>query len=316
MTRRAPLVSVGLPVYNGERYLAQALDAMLAQDLEDFELIVSDNASEDATGEIVREYAASDPRVRYFRNDRNVGLTRNFNRVFELSSGKYFKWTAHDDWHPEQTLRVCTEVLEGDPSAVLCATAVAIIDEDGTVFEEWHPSADLRAPEPHTRLHRLLWSLGETHHLFSVMRADALRRTPLYRNFLGADRVLLAQLALMGPMWQLPEVMHHYRAPRLRPASLGPPPPGGPRISVILDPANRDRLPLRTWRLIHEHLALVGRARLAPRHKLWLSLDVLARFGVRDGRRAAAELYHSGRILAARAARWRRGPGNPEGVPR
>jgi glycosyltransferase involved in cell wall biosynthesis len=304
MTERAPLVSVGLPVYNGERYLAQALDAILAQDLEDFEVVVSDNASEDATGEIVKAHAASDPRIRYHRNDRNVGLTRNFNRVFELSRGKYFKWTAHDDWHPKETLRVCTEVLEGDPSAVLCASAVAVIDEDDTVLEEWHPSVDLRAPEPQLRLHRLLWSMGETHPLFAVMRSDALRRTPLYRNYLGADRVLLAQLALMGPMWQLPEILHHYRAPRLRPASLGPPPPSGPRISVILDPANRDRLPLRTWRLTYEHLALVGRARLAPRHKLWLALDVLARFGVRDGRRAAAELYHSGRILAARAARW------------
>lgn len=303
MTRRAPLVSVGLPVYNGERYLRQALDAMLAQDLEDFELIVSDNASEDATAEIVKEYAAADPRVRYYRNDRNLGLTRNFNRVFELSTGKYFKWTAHDDWHPPQTLRACTEALEGDPSAVLCATAVAVIDEDGTVLEEWHPSVDLRVPEPHLRLRRLLWSMGETHPLFGVIRADALRRTPLYRPFMGADRVLLAQLALMGPWWQLPEVMHHYRAPRLRPAGQGPPPPSGPPISVILDPANRDRLPLRTWRLIYEHLALVARAPLAPRHKARLAMDVLGRFGVREGRRAAAELYHSGRILAARAAR-------------
>jgi glycosyltransferase involved in cell wall biosynthesis len=300
MSRRAPLVSIGLPVYNGERYLAQALDAMLAQDLEDFELVVSDNASGDATEEIVRSYAAADPRIRYHRNDRNLGLTRNFNRVFELSRGKYFKWTAHDDWHPPHTLRVCTRVLEADPSAVLCASAVAIIDEDGQVFEEWHPSVDLRAPEPQVRLHRLLWTLGETHPLFAVMRSDALRRTPLYRPFMGADRVLLAQLALLGPFWQLPEILHHYRAPRLRPTD--PPPPSGPPISVILDPANRDRLPLRTWRLIYEHLALVAAAPLAPRHKLRLSLDVLGRFGVRDGRRAAAELYHSGRILAARAA--------------
>jgi glycosyltransferase involved in cell wall biosynthesis len=226
---------------------------MVAQDVEDFELIVSDNASEDATDEIVKEYAASDPRIRYYRNDRNLGLSRNFNRVFGLSTGKYFKWTAHDDWHPRQTLRACTEVLEGDPSAVLTATAVAVIDEDGTLLEEWHPSVDLRAPEPHLRMHRLLWSMGKTHPLFAMMRADALRRTP---------------------------------------------------ISVILDPANRGRLPLRTWRLIYEHLALVARSRLAPRHKLWLSLDVVGRFGVRDGRRAAAELYHCGRILAARAARW------------
>ena len=304
MTDRAPLVSVGVPVYNGERYLAQALDAMLAQDLEDFELIISDNASEDGTAEIARGYAARDGRIRYHRNERNLGLVSNFNRVFELSRGKYFKWTAHDDWHPKHTLRACTDVLEGDPSAVICASAVAIMDDDGEVFAEWHPSADLRSPYPHLRFHRLIWSLGETHPLFAVMRTDALRRTrfspDLFRNFLAADRVLLAELALMGPIWQLPEILHHYRQPRMRPgahvASSDRPPP-----SVILDPANNGKLPSRTWRLGFEHLRLVSSARLARQHKLLLAADVLARFGVRDSRLLAAEAYHSGRILVARA---------------
>ena len=301
MNDRAPLVSVGVPVYNGERYLAQTLDAMLAQDLEDFELIISDNASTDATAEIARSYAAKDGRIRYHRNERNLGLARNFNRAFELSRGHYFKWTAHDDWHPPATLRACSNALEADPSAVLCATAVAIMDEDGHVFDQWQPTVDLCSPSPHVRFHRLIWSLGETHPLFAMMRADALRRTPLIRSYLGSDRVMLAQLALLGPILQLPDRLHYYRQPRLR---WGMPrlPDDGPRPSVILDPANRDRLPLRTWRLCYEHLRLVTRTRMAPQHKLWLVADVLARFGVRDSRRLAAEAYHSGRILVARAA--------------
>jgi glycosyltransferase involved in cell wall biosynthesis len=304
MTESTPLVSVGIPVYNGERYLAAAIEAMLAQDLDDFELIISDNASDDGTAEIAREHAARDRRIRYYRNERNLGLAGNFNRLFERSRGRYFKWTAHDDWHPAHTLRVCTDALEAEPSAVLCATAVGIMDDDGEVFAEWHPSADLRSPEPHLRLHRLLWSLGETHPLFAVMRADALRRTrfapKLYRNYLGADRVLLAELALMGPILQLPEVLHHYRQARMRPGAhvrTDRIPP-----SEILDPANRGKLPSRTWRLCAEHLRLVAGARLAPRHKLWLLADVLARFGVRDSHLLAAEAYHSGRILVARAA--------------
>ena len=301
MNDRAPLVSVGVPVYNGERYLAQALDALLAQDLEDFELIVSDNASTDATAEIARSYAARDGRIRYHRNERNLGLARNFNRAFELSRGRYFKWMAHDDWHPPATLRACSTALEANPSAVLCATAVAITDEDGHVFDEWRPTVDLRSPPPHVRFHRLIWSLGETHPLFAMMRAAALRRTPLIRSYLGSDRVMLAQLALLGPILQLPDRMHYYRQPRLRPG-VPRPPADGPRPSVILDPANRDRLPLRTWRLCYEHLRLVARTHMAPQHKLWLIGDVLARFGVRDSRRLAAEAYHSGRILVARAA--------------
>lgn len=303
MTERTPLVSIGMPVFNGARYLAQALDAMLAQDLEDFELIISDNASQDSTGEIARHYAAKDPRVRYYRNERNRGLVWNFNRVFELASGRYFKWTAHDDWHPANALRLCTDVLEREPSAVLCASAVAIMDDEGEIFAEWHPSIDLRSQHPHVRFHRLIWSLGETHPLFAVIRAEALRRTrfspQLYRGFLGADRVLLAELALMGPIWQLPQVLHHYRQARMRPGAHVP--TDRPRPSEILDPANAGKLPSRTWRLCYEHLRLVGQARLAPQHKLWLMGDVLARFGVRDSHLLAAELYHSGRILIARA---------------
>jgi glycosyltransferase involved in cell wall biosynthesis len=300
MTDRSPLVSIGMPVYNGERYLAGTLDAMLVQDVEDFELIISDNASEDATAEIAKAYAERDQRIRYYRNEHNVGLTRNFNRVFELSRGKYFKWTAHDDWHPEHALRACATALEADPSAVVCASGVAIMDEDGDVFAEWHPSVDLRSPPAHLRFHRLIWSLDETHPLFAVLRADALRRTPLLRTYLGSDRVMLAQLALMGPILQLPEILHYYRQPRLRPGKR-PAAGGGARPSVILDPANQHRLPLRTWRLCYEHLRLVSRTRMEPGHKLWLLADVLARFGVRDSRRLAAEVYHSGRIIASRA---------------
>lgn len=301
MSVEHPLVTVGLPVYNGERYLADALDCMLAQDLADLEVVVSDNASEDSTREIVLDYAARDPRVRYYRNDRNLGLARNYNRVFELARGRYFKWTPHDDWHPPQTLSTAVEVLERDPSAVLCQTAVAIMDEDGEVLDYWRPSVDLTAPRPHTRLRRLLWSLGEPHGLYGVMRSSALRQTGLMRSFLGTDRVLLAELILQGPIWQLPEVMHWYRAPRLRPRPAGEPATGGVRTSVILDPANRDRLPLRTWRLAYEHLKLVARARLEPQRKGLLMADVLARYGVRDSRRLAAEIYHSGRILVSRA---------------
>jgi glycosyltransferase involved in cell wall biosynthesis len=295
----APLVSVGLPVYNGEAHLAKALDAVAAQDLENFEVIVCDNASTDATGEIARAYAARDGRVRYHRNQRNLGLAGNFNKAFQLSTGRYFKWWAHDDWHPPELLRRTTEVLEANPSAVLCATGVAIMDDDGEVFEEWRPEVDLLTPPAHVRFHRLIWTLGETHPLFSVMRADALARTPQYRPFVGGDRVLLAQLILMGGFEGLPDLMHHYRQARMRPGARKD--PNKPSQAEILDPANKGKLPSRTWRLCYEHLRLVAGAPMAPRHRAWLAGSVLGRFGVRDGRLLAAEAYHSGRILAGRA---------------
>jgi glycosyltransferase involved in cell wall biosynthesis len=295
----APLVSVGLPVYNGAEHLAKALDAVLDQDLEDFEVIVCDNASSDATADIARGYAARDARIRYHRNERNLGLAGNFNKAFQLATGKYFKWWAHDDWHPRELLSRTTEVLEAHPSAVLCATGVAIMDDDGEVFEEWRPQANLLTPPPHLRFHRLLWTLGETHPLFSVMRSQALVRTPQYRPFVGGDRVLLAQLILMGGFAGVPDLLHYYRQARMRPGARKD--PNKPSQAEILDPANKGKLPSRTWRLCYEHLRLVAAAPAGPKERLAMASDVLARFGVRDARLLAAEAYHSGRILASRA---------------
>jgi hypothetical protein len=173
------------------------------------------------------------------------------------------------------------------------------MDDDGEVFAEWYPSVDLLSPDPQVRFHRLIWTLGETHPLFSVMRTDALRRTPGYRPFVGGDRTLLAELILMGPFVQLPQTLHYYRQARMRPGSQDN--RDRPSQAVILDPANEGKLPSRTWRLCYEHLRLVAKAPLTSRQKLWLSADVVARFGAKDSRRLAAEAYHSGRILAARA---------------
>lgn len=97
MNERAPKLSIGLPVYNGEKYLPDALDDLLGQDYEDFELIISSNASTDGTDEICREYASKDRRVSHSRNDCNIGATPNWNRVAQLAHGEFFKWAMHDD---------------------------------------------------------------------------------------------------------------------------------------------------------------------------------------------------------------------------
>src|SRR5215469_6919606 len=107
-----PKVSIGMPVYNGANYLRSSVPSLLAQDYEDFELLISDNASTDETESICRELAESDGRIRYFRNERNVGAAQNYNKVFRLASGTFFKWAAHDDECHPTMLRRCVEVLE------------------------------------------------------------------------------------------------------------------------------------------------------------------------------------------------------------
>lgn len=293
----APLVSVGVPVYNGELTIARALDSLLAQDLDaEVEIIICDNASNDSTPEICATYAERDGRIRLFRNPRNLGLAGNFNRTFELARGRYFKWATHDDWHAPESLRLTVKALDEHPTASLCATGVSLVDEHGTEFDRWIPSVDLLGPEPHERMRRLLRSMGETHPMYGLLRSSALRQTRLMQSFVGSDRTLLAELSLIGPIVQIPDVMHFYTVSTTR---------RGYRPSVTYDPANRDRLPTRTWRLIYEHLGVVRRSALSLRHKALVSGSVLRRFGIRDARRLAAEAYHSARILARRAVRWR-----------
>src|SRR5207245_5286947 len=96
-----PRVSVGLPVYNGEKFLRKRLDSVLEQTFENFELIISDNASTDATLVICMEYSKKDKRIRYIRQEKNMGLTWNFNFVLQEAKGEYFVWAAVDDhWYP------------------------------------------------------------------------------------------------------------------------------------------------------------------------------------------------------------------------
>ena len=107
-----PRVSIGLTVFNSERYLDESIQSLLSQTFQDFELIISDNASTDRTKDIALTYAARDHRVRYVRNRMNIGVAGNFNQVFRLSSGEFFKWAAYDDLCAPDFLFRCVEVLD------------------------------------------------------------------------------------------------------------------------------------------------------------------------------------------------------------
>ncbi len=292
---QAPLVTVGVPVYNGEHHLERALDSLLAQTFTDFEIIICDNASSDATPQIGTRYAERDPRIRYHSNEQNIGLAGNYNRAVQLARGRYFKWATFDDWHAPESLELTVNALEEHPDAALCATRVAIVDEHGVEFDEWTPLVDLLEARPHRRMHRLLWSMGETHPMYGLLRASVLRQTPLMRSYVGSDRTLLSAMSLLGPIVQLPDKLHYYTVSAAARV--------GYRPSLTYDPANIDRLPLRTWRLIYEHLRLVRRSGLPAHQQLYLVGSVLGRFGIRDARRLAAEAYYTGRVLMARTRR-------------
>ncbi|MER5375844.1 glycosyltransferase family 2 protein [Streptomyces sp. NPDC002553] len=255
-----PRLSVGLPVYNGEEYLAESFDALLGQTYEDFELVVTDNASTDGTQEICREYAARDPRIRYLRLRRNIGAAPNHNYVFTQCRGELFKWASHDDLYARDLLRACVEALDERPEVVLAHADQAVVDEDGKVKVPYAYTLDTASPSAPTRFRSMLFEPGGDD-FYGVIRADVLRRVKPHDSYHHADRTFVAEIGLHGPFHQVPELLyfrrdHPTRAERANPSKRA--------RCVNLDP--RRAGPLHpTPRLLAEYVGgFVGAIRRAP----------------------------------------------------
>jgi glycosyltransferase involved in cell wall biosynthesis len=213
----APLVSIGMPVFNGENFLRKAIDSILAQTFSDFELIISDNASTDATEAICQAYALRDARVRYVRNTRNIGAGRNFDRCFHLARGRYFQWAAHDDMFAPDYLARAVAALEAQPDAVLCTCGIVEIDADDAVIRTF--ATDLEAATSADAVRRFACVIHTRHQcedFFGVYRREALLGTGLIGTYSGSDRVLLAEMALRGRWVRLdaPLFLHRDHAQR------------------------------------------------------------------------------------------------------
>jgi glycosyltransferase involved in cell wall biosynthesis len=207
------MVSIGLPVYNGERYLETALESILAQTYGDFELIVSDNASQDRTGEICLDYGSRDARIRYSRTEFNLGAAANYNRVFAASRGRYFKWAAHDDVYAPEFLSRCLETLESNPLAVLCYSPAIFIDEGGAEIGRETPTGDYSDPSRSRRFRSWVMEKrrGWCHPITGVIRSDILRRTRLIGAFVSSDVTLVGELALWGEVHRTEEYLFYRR---------------------------------------------------------------------------------------------------------
>jgi glycosyltransferase involved in cell wall biosynthesis len=272
MQQISPRVSVGLPVYNGARYLARSLESILGQDIEDFELIVSDNASTDDTPEICQHFAARDPRVLVLRQERNRGAAWNHNEIFRRSRAPFFKWAAHDDWCDSSYLRRCLEVFEqSTPSVVLVYPRTLLVSAAGEVLTRYEDRLDIRAQRPYQRLWYLVRRLALCNAFLGVIRRSALERTRLLGSFSSSDRVLLAELAMQGEFREVPEFLFYRRrhAESSREANKT-----SEAIARWFDPEVRShRAP--QLRLFREHLVSISRAPLGPGERALCALSFL-----------------------------------------
>lgn len=207
-----PLLSVGLPVFNGAERIGRTLDSLLAQGCDDIEIIISDNGSTDQTRESCEAYARRDKRVRYYRNASNIGVNRNHDRVFELAKGTYFTWSADDVEYLPGMLKRCVETMNQASSAVVLVYPRCEMICSGKAA----PSPDgesiaSNAPQPHQRLVAVVRHVVMVNQLYGVMKREVLGKTRLNGLYPSSDYVLLAELAMLGEIREIPEVLMRRR---------------------------------------------------------------------------------------------------------
>lgn len=207
---KQPLVSIGMPVFNGSKKLSRALDSLLGQDYHNLEIIISDNASDDATPSICAEYARKDPRVKYHRSEENLGTIWNFNRVFELSRGKYFVWAAHDDQREPSFVSACVEKMERHPDAVLCQAYTALfIEGREEMLCTIHLGSFEGAMGLVQRYRRALKTLSPTA-IYGLYRSSEMRKTRMFQKKIATDIAFIQELSIYGEFVQVPKILFNF----------------------------------------------------------------------------------------------------------
>lgn len=224
-----PRVSIGLPVYNGANFLGHAIESVINQTFEDWELIISDNGSTDTTEEICVHYAKQDPRIRYVGSATNKGAAWNFNEVFYQSVGEYFRWLSHDDYLMPTLLEKSVAVLDSNPEYISCATATGAIDEGGyRILDDMPADRDLACQglTDESERQRLVFSEMDCrakrfygvllysrrcNEVYGLIRRGVMEQTQLHPNYCGGEKVLLAEIALRGKIFELPELLFFVR---------------------------------------------------------------------------------------------------------
>jgi glycosyltransferase involved in cell wall biosynthesis len=207
------IISVGMPVYNGEKFIAESIQSILNQTLTEFELIISDNASSDRTEEICRAFVDKDPRIRYYRNAENIGAARNYKRLLDLARGEYFRWSNSDDLIAPQLHASCLDALESNAEAVLSYGKTKLIDERGATIKFYEDNLHLTQRLASERLPRYFEQVGLTNVIYGLMRTSAVRQTSVFGDgsLPGADISFMAELVMLGTFIEVPDVMFFRR---------------------------------------------------------------------------------------------------------
>lgn len=207
-----PIITVGLPVYNGEKYIEQSIISILQQTDRNFELIICDNASTDNTQKLCEKYVSNDKRIKYLRNETNIGGRRNFNKVFRLSDSKYFRWQAADDFIAPTLHQECLSTLDNDDSVVLCFGNSNMVDSDSRkLYAIDDDKLNLLQESESERFIQCYENLGFMTQIFGLVRTSALKQTDLLGNFTAADYNLILELSILGKIKKINSLLFYRR---------------------------------------------------------------------------------------------------------
>ena len=260
----SPSVSIGMPVYNGEKYVEEAIQSHLDQTYSDFELILTDNASTDHTEEICRSYAAKDSRVKYHRNPQNLGVAGNFRRGFELAVGRYFRWSPSDDLVSPNLLQRAVEILDRDPSIFVAYPRTKLIDNRGLVTGDFDENLHLLDDRPSDRWRAVRRNIRMGNLPYGLSRYSVLRKTGLLRNYTGGDFPLIAEMSLYGKFFEIPDAffyrrMHEQASSAMKDKS---------NVMSLFDPKKPGKLFLYNWVHLGAYLKAAARAPIPLLEKL------------------------------------------------
>ncbi len=261
---KKPTVSVAMPVYNSEKYLAESIEAHLKQTYQDFELILTDNASTDRSEEIGREYASKDARVKYHRNPQNLGAAGNYRRGFELAEGPYFRWSPSDDLISPNLLQSAMDVLEGDPSIFVAYGRTKLIDDKGNITGDFDENLHLMENRPSERWKKARRNLRLGNLQYGLSRTEILRKTGLIRNYTGGDFPLIAEMALYGKFFEISDAFFYRRMHEKASSAMK----SSADLMAYFDPQKRDKLFLYNWVHWGANLRSIARAPISVGEKL------------------------------------------------
>ncbi|WP_310485012.1 glycosyltransferase [Chamaesiphon sp. VAR_48_metabat_403] len=214
---KQPFLTIGIPIYNGERYIRESLDSIISQDYSNLEIIISDNCSTDKTKDICLEYADRDSRIKYYEQETNLGATANFNFILKLATGTFFTWAAYDDYLATSYVRKCIEKMQQHPTAIGCCSEINFVNEDGTIRTAWtqsYSNIDSLDKNVVGRVRELTNKVG-WYAIYSIFKTDVLRQTSLCQSRYADDVLLLLELLLLGEIVKVPEYLFYYRVPTI-----------------------------------------------------------------------------------------------------